>query len=72
MTRTYAKGRYNKSLWKYRKGYAKRGCPHGHCFICGYDPRTKGQLKTQQRNFFKFHIFPFIEDYLDNENLNSL
>jgi len=59
-TRTYVKGRTTKNK---NKGFKRthRRCPHGHCWICGWDPRTKGWKKTQQRKDFKFDILPFIE-----------
>jgi hypothetical protein len=59
MARTYVKGRTTKLK---NKGF-KRRTPthHGHCWICGYDPRLKGQKKTQQRSDFKFDVIPFID-----------
>lgn len=50
MSRTYVKG---------RKGFSRthKRCPTGHCFTCGWNPRTKGHKKTAQRNYLKFHVF---------------
>ena len=51
----------------YSYGTRKRtGCPHGHCYICGYDNRTKGYKKTELKRFMKFHILPFVNDYLND------
>ncbi|KKK89676.1 hypothetical protein LCGC14_2730720 [marine sediment metagenome] len=61
MSRTYVKG---------RKGFSRthRRCPHGHCYICGYDPRTKGQKKKKQKALLKFDILPYINYILINKN----
>ncbi len=60
MTRTYVKGRTTRHK---NKGFSRthRRCPHGHCYICGYDSRLKGQKNSQQRKDFKFDILPFIQ-----------
>lgn len=63
MTRTYTKGRYNRALWKTRKGYAKRGCSSGHCY-CRYDFGRKARLRIEKNNVMKFHILPYIEQEL--------
>ncbi|MCK4286559.1 MAG: hypothetical protein KAX18_10175 [Candidatus Lokiarchaeota archaeon] len=63
MTRTYQKGRYNKYLWKNRKGYARRGCPTGHCY-CRYDFGRKARLRKENNSYMKFHILPFVEQEL--------
>lgn len=63
MTRTYQKGRYNRNLWKARKGYAKNSRHSGHC-ICRYDFGRKTRLRIQHNNYMKFHILPFIDEEL--------
>ncbi|MCP4762602.1 MAG: hypothetical protein GY870_12550 [archaeon] len=64
MSRTYTKGRYNRNLWKVRKGFARRSCPHGHCW-CRYDFGRKDRIKIEKDNYMKFHVLPFINEHLD-------
>jgi hypothetical protein len=47
MSKTYAKG---------RKGFKRVDHKHGHCYMCGYDPREKGRKRTELRNYMKFHV----------------
>ncbi|KKM96539.1 hypothetical protein LCGC14_1177040 [marine sediment metagenome] len=61
MSRTYVKGR-NKFKRTHRR------CPHGHCYVCGYDSRDKGREKTKQKAFFKFDISLYLEYEMSNKN----
>lgn len=55
MARTYSSG---------RKRFKRQDCKHGHCWLCGWDPRVKGKKKTQLKKEFKFDILPYIEQYI--------
>ena len=50
MTRTYVKG---------RPGFKRKDHKHGHCWYCGYDPRLKGQKRTEHSRYMKFHVLPY-------------
>ena len=52
MTNTYSYGKRKRT-----------GHPVGHCF-CRYDFGRKARLRKEHNNFMKFHILPFVEDYL--------
>lgn len=48
MTRTYARW-----IRGSRRGLKRLDHKHGHCWMCGYDPRDKGYKKTEEREEIK-------------------
>ena len=47
MSRTYSRGTLKEKTHK-----------HGHCYICGYDPKNTMRKKTEKKTFFKFNLYP--------------
>ncbi len=43
---------------------------HGHCYICGWDPKFSMARKTRKRERMKFDVLPFV-DFLLNEEDDS-
>ena len=51
MSRTYVKGRRN---------YKRTDHKHGHCFICGWNPKFSMKRRTEKKERILMDILPYI------------
>lgn len=54
-----------------RSSYKRTDCKHGHCLICGYDPKHSQERKTIKKKYLQFEIYPFLDFFINPDLFND-